>query len=279
MHNAALPAAEVAEELHFALGGRFSTLRAPSDVMSRVAEMLAPCLVPATYASRPLQILVTCTGAQWRVQSSSGRTTKSLAGNESPVSVAAAAISVLVSETAYDTNASVVRMPVVWRDGHAIGIRTTDPSAGAILAAQLHVYGWKIATTDYLLLQPETALVTPISKLFYFHASSLNALPIQYRRALEASPWHSTASGIAFYAVDPDKAGCGASWSSITSLHGVVTLDIVPPNAASRRSRVDIPREMARLRALLPGVRVVTAAPCSMLNAIDNIEELSASNF
>jgi hypothetical protein len=118
-----------------------------------------------------------------------------------------------------------VRASVVEKDGRALAMIGDDWESAITLAAHLHGRGWSYIGSDHVLLDSETLEVLPIQKSLYVNSSAVAQFPMEYRRAVEASPWYVTAQGISFYAVDPRSAGHRQTWAAARRLHGVVVVD------------------------------------------------------
>ena len=139
--------------------------------------------------------------------------------------VAGAVVTTIIAHIAASQKYAALRAAVVEKDGHALAFMGDDWETALTLAAHLHGRGWLYIGSDNALLHAETRRVFPVQKSLYVNSSSLAQLPLQYRRAVEASPWYVTAAGISFYAVDPLLAGLPQTWSPSASLAAIVVVD------------------------------------------------------
>jgi hypothetical protein len=139
--------------------------------------------------------------------------------------VAGAVVSSAVNDVAAMRDCLPMRASVIQKEGRALALVGDDWESAVTLAAHLHGRGWSYVGSDNVLFDPASHTVYPVQKSLYVNSSSVAQLPMEYRRAVEASPWYVTPQGISFYAVDPRSAGYRQTWAAPTLLHGVVVID------------------------------------------------------
>jgi hypothetical protein len=211
--------------LYVTIAGVDASIRAPQPVLSVVARVLAYASNPIISASIPVAIEVESDGFLWRITGKSDRSFRVLSATSALPQVGGAVIASLVSDVAHTAQLSVWRASVLERDGHAVAFVGDDWESCIVLAAHLHVRGWRLLGGDRALVDPGSLTVFALRKLLYVTLSFLDELPLAYRRAVEGSPWYSTPHDIAFYAVDPALAHPAAPWAETGRLQAVLKVD------------------------------------------------------
>jgi hypothetical protein len=199
-------------------------IEAPDQVLAVLNATL--CVVPRFDARAEPDIIVAVqrNDDAWEIRGHEGAL-KVLGGHSAMPQVGGAVVTSVIRDAAATRNFRTMRATVVERDGRALAMIGDDWESAITLAAHLHARGWSYIGSDNALLDPETLEVLPIQKSLYVNSSSVAQFPVQYRRAVEASPWYVTPQGISFYAVDPRHAGNGRTWSPSATLAGVVVVD------------------------------------------------------
>ncbi len=202
-----------------------AAIRAPGPVLSILSRTLmharrnhAGALVEAT-------IVVTNDGFVWRIDGKSQNSHKFLSTASALPQVCGAVVSSLIADVAEAAQLQVCRIAAVERAGRAVAFVGDDWESCVVLAAHLHARGWSFLGCDYVLIDPTTLTVHAIRKSLYATLSIMDELPIPYRRAVEASPWYSTAREIAFYAVDPTLVHPTFAWAERGRLGAVLIVD------------------------------------------------------
>lgn len=216
----------------FRIAGIAVRIEAPADVLAILEATLL--FVPRNDDGIDAEVVVrarTCDDA-WEITSSSGAR-KVLGAQSALPQVAGAIVTSAVTDVAASRTCKTLRASVLEKDGRALALIGDDFESALTLAAHLHGRGWSLVGSDNALLDPVTLDVFPIQKSLYVNASSVAQYPLEYRRAVEASPWYVTPQGISFYAVDPHDAGHRQTWSASTILHGVIVVDGVMADRAS----------------------------------------------
>jgi hypothetical protein len=141
--------------------------------------------------------------------------------------IAGAVTTIVAREVARAALLTLIEAVVVERDGRALAMIGPGWNEAVAIATHLSVRGWRILTSRFAFLDPATLTISGFAKLLYIETARIPELPRQYRRALEASPWHSTVDGIAFYGVDPLVAEGATAWADHAKLAGalVITAD------------------------------------------------------
>jgi hypothetical protein len=152
--------------------------------------------------------------------------------------VGGAIVTTAIGSVASSREYTTMRATVLERDGRALAMIGDDWESAITLATHLHGRGWTYIGSDNGLLNAATREVYGIQKSLYINASSVSQLPLQYRRAVEASPWYVTAQGISFYAVDPTSARTGPTWTPSATLCGIVVVDGLMADVPSLESVV-----------------------------------------
>jgi hypothetical protein len=171
----------------------------------------------------------------WEIRGHDG-SLKVLGAQSALPQVAGAVVSSAVADVAATQRYTAVRASVVQKDGRALAMVGDDWESAITLAAHLHGRGWSYVGSDNVFLAENKLDVFSIQKSLYVNSSSIAQFPIEYRRAVEASPWYVTAQGISFYAVDPRRAGHAQTWVPSAELHGVIVVDGVMADCASLES-------------------------------------------
>lgn len=196
----------------------------PHTVMDVLDATLS--VVPRTDGRTDPQIVVAVARKQdaWEIRGHEGAL-KVLGGHCAMPQVGGAVVTSLMRDTAATRNFRTMRATVLEHEGRALAMIGDDWESAITLAAHLHGRGWSYIGSDNALLDPDSLEVLPVQKSLYVNSSSVSQFPIQYRRAVEASPWYVTPQGISFYAVDPRHAGHERTWSHSAALAGVLVVD------------------------------------------------------
>jgi hypothetical protein len=215
---------EAQGSLEFCVAGTNVRVEAPDGVLSVLEATLS--FVPRYGANSEADVVISVYPKDdlWEIHGHAG-SFKVLGAQSALPQVAGAVVTSIVNDVAEKRNCKTVRASVVEKDGRALAFIGDDWESAITLSAHLHGRGWSYVGTDNVLLDPGTLDVFPIQKSLYVNSSSVAQFPIEYRRAVEASPWYVTAQGISFYAVDPHHAGHGQTWALSATLCGVVVVD------------------------------------------------------
>lgn len=160
----------------------------------------------------------------WKIEGLAG-SLKVLDAQSALPRIGGAIMTSALRDVATSLNYRTLRATVMACEGRALAIMGDDWESGITLSAHLHSRGWAYLGSDNALLNPRTLEVLPVQKSLYVNSSALAHFPLQYRRAVEASPWYVTPQGISFYAVDPRMAGCRQTWAVQAVLSGVIVID------------------------------------------------------
>jgi hypothetical protein len=201
-------------------------------------------------------------GDSWEIGDERGVMFKLPAETAAP-EVTGALTSVLVDRVAQDTPAALVSGVIVAKGDFAVALVGEDWESAIAVAIHLSLRGWSIVTPRYSFVDPDTRTVEPFSKLLYIPSRIIPLLPLQYRRALEASPWYATSNDLGFYGVDPLRAGTTA-WVQQTTLRAGLIID------SSRRDLLGLVQEPAHgyIGACLPFSEVGIASASLVMGAI-----------
>lgn len=199
-------------------------VEAPERVLLVLDDTLANVPRFESSVSPDLTISVVANAEAWEIQGAGG-SRKVLPAQSALPQVAGAIVTSAINDTAASQQYIPMRATVIEKGGRALAMIGDDWESSITLAAHLHGRGWSYVGSDGALLVPATLGVFSIQKSLYVNASSVAQFPVRYRRAVEASPWYVTPQGISFYAVDPNNAVHGGSWSSNATLSGLVIVD------------------------------------------------------
>jgi hypothetical protein len=206
------------------LAGVNIRIKAPEPVASVLNATLANVPRFRSDAAGAMTIAVTQTAEAWEIRGFR-RSSKVLAWHSSLPQIGGAVVSMAMASAALRRDCMAVRATVLEHDGRALALVGDDWESALTLATHLHARGWSYVGSDNALLDPATRTVYGVQKSLYVNSSSVLALPVTYRRAVEASPWYVTPQGISFYAVDPTGAGTGLTWASQATLCSVIIVD------------------------------------------------------
>ena len=210
--------------LEFCLAGTNVRIDAPNEVLAVLEATLS--FVPRYEAHDDADVIVSVhlKNDVWEITSKTGAI-KVLGAQSALPQIAGAVVTMAIADVATKRTCTPLRASVLEKDGRALALVGDDWESAITLAAHLHGRGWGYVGSDNALFDPVTLDVFPIQKSLYVNSSSVAQFPVEYRRAVEASPWYVTAQGISFYAVDPHDAGHLYTWAPSTLLHGVVVVD------------------------------------------------------
>jgi hypothetical protein len=212
-------------ELKLQIAGADVTVRGPQTVIGVVDRMLAQVDRMWAGESEPLTVDVSFQSGVWSVFGKAPASRKTLGiGNALP-QVAGAVVSSVLAEISWHRDVVIWRAAVVERDGQALVFIGDDWESCITLTAHLHTRGWNILGGDYALISEDTLIVSAFRKVLHANSSCIASFPLWYRRAIEASPWYSTASTIAFYAIDPRLVQEASPWGDRARLSAVINVD------------------------------------------------------
>ncbi|GAC1539637.1 MAG: hypothetical protein NVS2B17_15100 [Candidatus Velthaea sp.] len=148
-----------------------------------------------------------------------------LPGATAPPEVAGALTTAMVERVALLTTAALVTGVIVSKNDFALALVGDDWGSCTAIALHLSLRGWSIVTPRYAFVDNDTRSVEPFSKLLYIPSRIIPLLPLDYRRALEASPWYSTGNELGFYGVDPMRSQRPAARSTNITLRASLIVD------------------------------------------------------
>lgn len=202
-----------------------ASIRAPRPVLAILSRTLMHARLPCAGAIVKTTIEVSNDEFAWHIRGSSQRSDKVLSATSPLPQVCGAVVSSLIADVAQTAQLHVCRAAAVERAGRAVVFVGDDWESCVVLAAHLHARGWRLLGGDYVLIDPVTLTVHATRKLLYVTLAIMDELPLPYRRAVEASPWYSTAREIAFYAIDPALGPSTPGWAERGRLGAVLKVD------------------------------------------------------
>jgi hypothetical protein len=221
--------------LEFCLADTKVRVEAPPGVLAVLDATLSYVPRFSTRSTADIVISAQPRTDVWEIRGPDG-SLKVLGAQSALPQVAGAVVSSAVAEVAATQRYTAMRASVVQKDGRALAMVGDDWESAITLAAHLHGRGWSYLGSDNVFLDEHKLDVFSIQKSLYVNSSSIAQFPIEYRRAVEASPWYVTAQGISFYAVDPRRAGHVQTWAPSAKLDGVIVVDGLMADCASLES-------------------------------------------
>lgn len=206
------------------VAGVDASIRAPRSVLAILRRTLVHATRPCSDIGKTT-IEVSNDEFSWQIRGSSQRSDKVLSATSPLPQVCGAVVSSLIADVAQEARLDVCRAAAVESSGRAVVFIGDDWESCVVLAAHLQARGWRLLGGDYVLIDPRTLTVHATRKLLYVTLSIMEELPLPYRRAVEASPWYSTAGEIAFYAIDPRSESSKPVWSERGRLGAVLKVD------------------------------------------------------
>lgn len=210
--------------LDFSFSGTNVRVEAPEGVLAVLEATLRFVPRCSSHDVPDIRIVAQTREDVWEIRGDAG-SLKVLGAQSSLPQVAGAIVSSAVDDVATTRGLKTMRASVIAKDDRALAMLGDDWESAIALAAHLHGRGWTFLGSDNVFLDPQTLDVIPFQKSLYVNSSSVVQFPVEYRRAVEESPWYVTTQGISFYAVDPRSAGHRETWASSTKLHGIVVVD------------------------------------------------------
>jgi hypothetical protein len=174
-------------------------IRAPLDVL-RVLDVTL-LHVPRSEAECTIVLSVTKDDERWRISDEYGPIIALPKFVPIP-EVTGALTTAMVEGVGRSTKDVIVTATIVAKNDFAVALVGHDWESCVAIAAHLSLRGWSFVTPRHAFVDPDTRAVEPFAKLLYIPARIIPLLPLQYRRALEASPWYSTGADLGFYGVD-----------------------------------------------------------------------------
>ncbi len=227
---------------YYRLADTFVEVEAPIAV-ARVLDTTMIRVRSAAAAGHTERVVVRTSPGRYVVE---GRHNAAIELPENAVvpAIAGAVTTMMAREVAHSSSAVLIQAVIVERGGRALALAGPGWNAAVTIATHLSVRGWRMLTSRFAFLDAATLDISGLSKLLYIDTEHIPDLPRQYRRALEASPWHSTADGIAFYGVDPLVAEGATAWVEHATLAAALiitdpgkvdapAIDIVEPDAVA----------------------------------------------
>lgn len=161
--------------------------------------------VPVHNGPSKLVLNVTQTEGDWQIVDDANVILRTPMSTLAP-DVAGALTTAMVERVSFLTGSTLVTGVIVSKGDFAIALVGDDWGSCIAIALHLSLRGWSIVTPRHAFVDNDTREVEPFSKLLYIPTRIISLLPLQYRRALEASPWYSTGTELGFYGVDPQHA-------------------------------------------------------------------------
>lgn len=183
----------------FNISGVGVGIRAPDDVL-RVLDVTL-LHVPRHVAECTIVMSVAKDDERWRISDEYGPII-ALPSFAPVPEVAGALTTAMVERVGQSTQDAIVTGTIVAKGGFAVALVGEDWESCIAIAAHLSLRGWSFVTPRHAFVDRDTRAVEPFAKLLYIPARIIPLMPLQYRRALEASPWYSTAADLGFYGVD-----------------------------------------------------------------------------
>lgn len=212
-------------ELKLQIAGADIKVRGPESILGVVDRMLAQVDRIWVNQTEPLIVDVSSQSGIWSVAGKAPTSRKILGSGSALPQVAGAVVSSILAEISWHLDVVIWRAAVVERDGRALVFIGDDWESCITLTAHLHTRGWNILGGDYALISGDTLVVSAFKKVLHANASCVASFPLWYRRAIEASPWYSTTSTIAFYAIDPRLVQEAPPWGDRAHLTAVLKVD------------------------------------------------------
>jgi hypothetical protein len=197
-------------------------VHAPHEIL-RVLD-LTLMRVPTRSVDCSIVLSVTKDADRWRICDEYGVITSLPAFAAAP-EVSGALTSVMVERVGRMTDEVIVSGTIVAKDDFALALVGESWESCILIATHLSLRGWSIVTPRYAFVDPETRGVEPFSKLLHIPTRIIPQLPLQYRRALEASPWYVAGTDIGFYAVDQLRVPGTPSPSERPTLRACLIVD------------------------------------------------------
>ena len=234
--------------------------------------------VPRHSGPSRLALNVTQTDLGWQIVDDATVDLR-MPSNTAAPDVAGALTSAMVEGVSLLTTATLVTGVIIARNDFALALVGDDWGSCIAIALHLSLRGWSIVTPRHAFVDDETREVEPFSKLLYIPTRIIPLLPLQYRRALEASPWYSTGNELGFYGVDPLHAQKSKPADRKATLRAALIVD------SSRRELLGAVYEPAHayVGAFLPfsdiGMASASLVVGSIVPTADAVERWAASMF
>lgn len=185
---------------HYVVSNVAVSVYAPSEIL-RVLDVTLTH-VPRHSGPGELTLKVTQTTLGWQI-ADEATVVLCLPWNTAAPDVAGALTTAMVERVSLLSAATLVTGVIVAKSDFAMALVGDDWGSCIAIALHLSLRGWSIVTPRHAFVDNQTREVEPFSKLLYIPTRIISLLPLQYRRALEASPWYSTGNELGFYGVDP----------------------------------------------------------------------------
>lgn len=188
---------------HYVISSVAVSVCAPREILGILDVTLKH--VPVHSGPSNLAFNVTKINEDWQIADEASDIVY-IPGNSLAPDVAGALTTAMVERVSLFTDAKLVTGVIVSKRDFAMALVGDDWGSCIAIALHLSLRGWSIVTPRHAFVDNETLEVEPFSKLLYIPTRIISLLPLQYRRALEASPWYSTGTELGFYGVDPQHA-------------------------------------------------------------------------
>jgi hypothetical protein len=249
-------------------------ISAPAEIL-RVLD-ITMLHVPTHQDACRLTLIVSRTTEKWQISDEFGVVMTLCADTAAP-EVAGALTTAIVERVAHLTNAALVSGVIIAKGDFALAMVGDDWGSCIAVALHLSLRGWSIVTPRYAFVDHDTRTVEPFSKLLYIPSRIIPLIPLEYRRALEASPWYSTGNELGFYGVDPQRSNKFSAWDKNAILRAGLIVD------SSRRELLGSVREPAHtyVGTLLPfsdvGIASASLVVGSIVPTTDAVERWANS--
>lgn len=225
---------EVSRTLALSIAGVAVRVDAPEPVILALRAMLSAVPQCGVRRAGTLRVVAEYGAGAWIIEATQGPQ-KMLSASTSYPQVAGAIISVVIVAICCKRSVSALRAAVMARASDAIVLAAEKREAATAIAMHLHARGWRYVSADRALIDLETMHALRFEKLLHVESSTLQYIPLPYRRAVEASPWYVNCRDVSFYAVDPRLVDSSYPWSGDATLRSFVEIRC----EKAERSRLD----------------------------------------
>ena len=210
--------------LHVRLADTDVLVQAPSCVLNPLDLILR--YVPRDWQSNADPVLVRMQQSRfgWRL-TSPGIDLMTVGGDRPEPEVARVLLDFMMRAASKHSQKLFVPAAVVEREGRAVAFVGSDHRTSLAVAAHLSMRGWQWLSGNYAIVDPASLTIEPFRAKFAVVASMVARMPLQYRRAVEASPWYAVERDLAFYAVDPARCDAIPVWSDGAIVVAAIIVD------------------------------------------------------
>jgi len=258
-----IAATSTREAFQLCFGSTTCRVEAPVAAARSLRAIFARDIAPAGEAD--VTVSIDAVDSQWRVSSSRRPHLELVLSAPSLLDVAQSLLRVLEMTLAARTHGTLGKGVVLSLNDDAVVFNGGADGDLFVFVAHLTARNWKIVSTATCFMEPSGRL-GGIQQLFSARPAMIPQVPLQYRQAIERSPWYVAHDDIHFYAVEPADA-VGGVWNESAMHRASVQIS---PLTLRKPAIHDVERGDARGPRRVSSARLTLGDPIATADLFEN---------